>query len=36
MKKQFLSFAAAALLFPLFSAEANTEHDAFLDAEKNS
>ena len=36
MKKQFLSFAAAALLFPLFSAGANTEHDAFLDAEKTA
>ena len=34
MKKQFLSVTAAALLFPLFSAYANTEHDAFLDAEK--
>ncbi|MGO2074994.1 MAG: transglycosylase SLT domain-containing protein [Pseudoalteromonas sp.] len=34
MKKQSLGWTAAALLFPLFSAVANNEHEAFLDAEK--
>lgn len=34
MKKNFLGWSAAALLFPLLSVEANNKHDAFLDAEK--
>lgn len=34
MKKQLFSFAAAAFIFPLYSAEASIDNDAFLDAEK--
>ena len=33
MKKQLFSFAAAAFIFPLYSAEASIDNDAFLDAE---
>ncbi|KPH93122.1 lytic transglycosylase [Pseudoalteromonas porphyrae] len=34
MKKQLLGFTAAALLFPFFSAQADSAHKAFLSAEK--
>jgi len=30
MKKQLFSFAAAAFIFPLYSAEASIDNDAFL------
>ena len=36
MKKQFLGWTAAALLFPFFAAGANDKHDAFLKAEKKA
>ena len=34
MKNYILRFAAAAFIFPLYSAQASVENDAFLDAEK--